>query len=305
MYVFKVKKGSTKFYRVNEASIIEATKRQYPFYQTVNDEKRHYAYCPACENPVILINVHVDGKTTDDDDQKTLKMHARHTRYDVAGIGAFNQTAYDGCPYANPYSSSTKTRRDEGKTTDELLWLVKTYPDVLDIVMRRDVGIGASEELFEKMLKNFKEERGHLYRYVNKHNLPYAFMYMADNQSLMYQKTDLSYKAGLELKNLISDGAKWCYVSKYGKILKKADVDGYVDLRFYFTDFEVEEIDGEKYQKFSLVITEQLKKKIEGKFQTEDNEVVRKDIRFDQYYYQYTVDKRLRYAGIVETVYGR
>ncbi len=304
MHVFKVKKGIKQALKVTENNFIEATRRQYPFYQTVNGEKKHYAYCPACENPVILINLHIDNKVSEEDAGKTLQTHARHTRQSVKDIGVFDQAAYNDCPYANPYSSSTKTRRPEGETSDELLWLVKTFPDVLDIVMRRDVGIAADEDLFEKMLTNFKEEKGHLYRYVNRHNLPYSFMYMADSQPLLHQTLDQNYKSGKELRTELQAKLRWLKISKYGKVYKPKDLIGFAELKFHFTDFETFEVEGEKYQKFSLVITEQLSHKIEGRLTKEAHEALRKEIIFDQYYYQHTINKRIRYLEIAKSAYG-
>lgn len=303
MQVFKVKKGIKQAIKVSENNFIDATKRQHPFYQTVNDEKKHYAYCPACENPVLLINLHIDNKVSDDDISRTLQTHARHTRYNVKDLGNFDKAAYDDCPYANPYSSSTKTRRQKGETSDEILQLVKSFPDVLDTVMRRDVGIIADEDLFEKMLTNFKEEKGHLYRFVNRHNLPYSFMYMADSQSLMFQTLDQNYKAGKNLKKELQETLKWLKISKYGKVYKPSELSGFADLKFHFTEFETFEIEGEKYQKFSLVITEQLNHKIEGVFTKETHEALRKEIIFDQYYYQHAINKRIRYLEITKSIF--
>ncbi len=304
MQVFKVKKGVKQAIKVTENNFIDATKRQYPFYQTVNGEKKHYAYCPACENPVILINLHIDNKISEDDINRTLQTHARHTRHSIKDVGDFDKAAYDDCPYANPYSSSIKTRRPEGETSDEILKLIKAFPDVIDIVMRRDVGIAADEILFEKMLTNFKEEKGHLYRYVNRHNLPYSFMYMADSQSLMFQALDQNYKAGKTLKAELQEKLKWLKISKHGKIYKPTELSGFADLKFHFTEFEIFEVEGAKYQKFSLVVIEQLNHKTEGRFTREEHEVLRKEIVFDQYYYQHTINKRIRYLEIVKSVYG-
>jgi len=295
MFVFKVKKGISQHIKVSENSFIEATRRKEPFYQTVNGEKRHYAYCPACENPVMLIHLHIDNQVIDEN-KRPVAMHARHIKSDIPGLGKYDQIAYDDCPYANPSSSVSKVRREKGEVSDELLMLVKNFPDVIDIVMRRDVGIAASEQLFEKMLTNFKEERGHLYRYVTKPNLPYAFMYMSDNQRLLFEKTDTSYAAGQELRDLINERSKWGAVSSFGSIYKKKEIVDFVELTFHFTDFEFDEIDGEKYQKFSLVVTE--------KRGNEEREVLKKEVRFDQFYYQNLVEKRIRYMKMAKNVFS-
>jgi hypothetical protein len=296
MFVCKIKKGINQQIKVSEANFIDATKRKEPFYQTVNGEKRHYAYCPACENPVQLVHVHVDNQVVDEN-KRFVSMHARHIKKDIDGLGKYDQSSYDSCPYANPSSSVSKVRREQGAASDDLLFLIKNFPDVLDIVMRRDVGIAPSEELFEKMLTNFKEEKGHLYRYVSRFNLPYSFMYMSDSQKLLFEKVDINYRAGRELKDLINNGSRWCNASLYGKIYKNKEETGYIDLSFHFTDFDVDEIDGEKYQKFSLVIVESNN--------GVENIVLTKEIMFDQYYYLNTIEKRMRYMRITKNVYGQ
>ena len=294
MFVFKVKKGINQVIKVSEKNFVDATKRELPFYQTVNGKKRHYAYCPACENPVMLIHVHVDNQVVDEN-QRSLPMHARHVKSDVSGLGEYNQADYDNCPYANPSSSKIKIKREKGLVSDEILWLVKTFPDAIDIIIRRDVGISASEKLFEAMLTNFKEEEGHLYRYVSKSNLPYSFMYMSDSQDLLFEKADTNYIAGKELRDSINNNSIWCGVSKFGSIYKKKEAEGYVNLKFHFTDFETDEIEGERYQKFSFVITEYCGNKV--------NEVLRKEVKFDQFYYQNIIEKRIRYIDLVKSVF--
>jgi hypothetical protein len=286
MFVFKVKKGINQAIKISEKTVIDATKRGEPFYKSVNGKKRHYAYCPACENPVILINVHVDNQVVDEE-KNSLSMHARHMKSDVVGVGKYSQEAYDNCPYANPISSKSKDRRGNGTVSNELLWLIKTFPDAIDTIIRRDVGILASDTLFEKMLISFKEEDGHLYRYVSKPNLPYSFMYMADSQDILFEKTDTNYAAGKELRDLINKNASWCAVSKFGSIYIKREAKKYVKLAIHFTDFEVDELDGEKYQKFSFVITES--------YGGEKTEILKKEVKFDQFYYLNIIEKRMRY----------
>lgn len=295
MFVFKIKKGINQAIKVSERNFIDATKREAPFYQTVNGKKRHYAYCPACENPVVLIHIHVDNQFVDKD-QRQLPMHARHIKTAIPNLGGYDQAAYDTCPYANPSSSKSRKKREQGSVSDELLWLVKTFPDAIDTIIRRDIGIAASEKLFIAMLTSFKEEEGHLYRYVSKPNLPYSFMYMADSQNLLFEKLDTNYAAGKELRDLINTNSRWCAVSKYGAIYKKKEVRGYVQLKFHFTDFEVDEIDGEKYQKFSFVVIESCG--------NEEQEVLKKEVKFDQFYFQNIVEKRARYAKLARGVLG-
>ena len=294
MRVFKVTKGIEQHIKVSENNFIDATKRKYPFYQTVREQKKQYAFCPDCENPVVMIHLHVDDQFVDENKRK-VSMHARHIKNDVAGLGDYNQEAYDNCNYANPLSSTSKTQRSEGTSSNEILNLLKVYPDIIDTVIKRSIGIKASQDLFVSMIKNFKEEQGHLYRYVTKVNLPYAFAYMSDSQNLFFASFDTTYEAGKNLLAKFNQNSKWCMATRYGKIFRKQDIKQFVELTFHFTDFDYFEIDEVKYQRFYLVISE----KVDG----EENEMIREEIIFDQYYFLNSINRRIEYQGLVNSVY--
>lgn len=297
MRVFKVTKGVEQYIKVDENKFIEATKRKFPFYQTINGEKKQYAFCPACENPVILIHLHVDEQFVDENKRK-VGMHARHVKRDIAGLGDYDQSSYDNCPYANPHSSSSKARRPEGHIANEILELLKMYPDLIDTVLRKSIGIKASENLFLSMARNFKEEQGHLYRYVTKGNLPYAFAYMADNQNLFFASFDTNYESGRQLVSEFNENSKWCVAYKFGQIDRKKEVKQekqFVELTFHFSDFDFLEVNEEKYQRFCLIISE----KLNG----QENEVLRKEIVFDQFYFLNSVSKRIKYQEIIREIY--
>ncbi|MGN4978968.1 hypothetical protein [Aeromonas sp. 95A] len=264
----------------------------------MNDEKKHYALCPACENPVILIHLHVDDQFVDEN-KRPISMHARHIKRSIPDLADYDQDAYEQCRYANPSSSTSKAQRDEGTASaNELIELVQSYPDLIDTVLRKSIGLKANEKLFVNMVTNFKEEKGHLYRYVTRENLPYAFAYMADSQNLFYASFDTNYPSGIELQELFNKKSKWCIAYKYGQIDRKKEVKDkrqFIDLTFHFTDFDVFEVDDEKYQSFHLVITE-----VSG---DETHEILRKKIIFDDYYFMNAVNRRVNYQSLVRTVY--
>lgn len=143
------------------------------------------------------------------------------------------------------------------------------------------------------MVDSFDAEDGHLYKYMNKFNIPYAFVYMANNQNLMTAKLDPYSEAGKEIIEAIRNKSDYCSVSSRGNVYKKKEVQGYVDISFYFNDFETEEIDGVKYQHFTFIVTECLNNE-------DTKELFRKKITFNMYYYYNLVNKRLRYLEITK-----
>jgi hypothetical protein len=117
-------------------------------------------------------------------------------------------------------------------------------------------------------------------------------------QNLFYASFDTNYQSGIELQELFNKNSKWCIAYKYGQIVRKKEVKEkrqFIDLTFHFTDFDVFEVDDEKYQRFYLVITEVSS--------DETHEILRKEIIFDDYYFMNAVNRRVNYQSLVRTVY--
>ncbi|WP_180766715.1 hypothetical protein [Vibrio parahaemolyticus] len=97
---------------------------------------------------------------------------------------------------------------------------------------------------------------------------------------------------------LFNSNSKWCKAYKYGRIDRKQEVKDkkqFIDLTFHFTDFDVLEVDEEKYQRFQLVMTEVL----DG----DSHEILRKEVVFDDHYFMNAVNRRVNYQSLVRTVY--
>ena len=58
MNIFSVGDGNTDGYKLTRETFMEKTHKRYPFYQ---DPKRYktpyFAICPACNNPIQIINL--------------------------------------------------------------------------------------------------------------------------------------------------------------------------------------------------------------------------------------------------------
>lgn len=293
MKVFKTKGGA--FLELTESNYTRATSRAYPYYQDISGETRHYALCPACDNPVSIVNLHVD-RSTNKATKRVVRTHARHIRSSVTDIGDYSQTKYETCPYANPVSSLDKSKREEGAVSHDLLQLLKVYPDVILHVITGDIGITVGEEVFEKMVQRFKAEDGHLFRYVNKFNFPYAFIYMADNQNLRDYTLSRRSAKSCKIIDLIESNAQWSFVNKYGQIRRKKGVTDFVNISFYFSDFKIKDINGEKQASFEMIINESSNtsgESIIGKIET----------IFDDAYFFNIINKRRRLTESVRNVY--
>ena len=293
MFVFKLKVGSTDFYKLEENIFTRMTGRKSPYNVANEDTIKHHAVCPGCDNPLLVINLHVDREYEDESgESKKAPLHARHVKYDVANLADYDEEAYLECPYANPSSSISRAKRKPGKTSNEILALIKAFPDAIALVLSKSLGIFFEEELFESMLNTFKKEEGHLFRFVNKYNLPYSFAYMADRQNLWRQRIDIwNSDLGKEIAKTITNSSQWTWVNDRGVIVRKGGVKPSVKSEFYFTDIVVVEKDDVKTLQFDFLI--------EQTCNGEHDEVFRKTISFDDFFYYNLVNKRMRFIDII------
>jgi hypothetical protein len=293
MFVFKLKVGGTEFFKLEENIFTKLTGKKSPYYVEQKDTVKHHAVCPACDNPLLIINLHVDREYENESgESKQAPLHARHIKYDVPNLAVYDEEAYLECPYANPSSSLSRTKRMPGKASNEILMLLKAFPDAIALVLSKSLGIFVEEALFESMLKIFKKEEGHLFRFVNKYNLPYSFAYMADRQDLWRQRIDVwNSETGKEIAKAIKDNSQWTWVNDKGFIVRKQGFKPSVRTEFYFTDIVVIEKNDVKTLQFDFVI-EQACNDIH-------NEVFRKTISFDDFFYYNLINKRMRFIDVI------
>ncbi len=297
MNVFKLHDPKYKFVELTENNYIRATQRKEPYYQEQGSDIKHYAICPDCGNPVTIVNLHVDKyHDNKDEDKRTMPMHARHIRRSVEGIADYNDAAYEDCSYANPVSSTDKRKREEGSVSHEILELLKRYPDVVIHVIQRSVGITIGDEQFTNMLRIFKSEDGHRFRYVNKFNLPYAFIYMANNQNLRDYSIDKRTAVGKQVSDAIEANAKWSFVTRWGDIRRQKGIKEFIEVSFYCSDFKIRDSEEGKKQAFDLHIVETSSAK--GK-----NKIASIEISFDESYFYNIVNRRQRLTEIVGDIY--
>lgn len=184
MNVFKLKPGNGEWIPLSSPAVFHArTSKQYPWFQGRDGKVRHYAACPACNNPIQVINLDVDSRV--DGAGNNLPLYAKHVDFDVPGIANYDEDAYDDCALANPHSfNGTEKRPTTSRFAEEILQLLVKEPDALHIIAERFLDAYIPDELFAAMLKEFKRQQGHLYRAVTTSNLPFAVLYMSGSQDL-------------------------------------------------------------------------------------------------------------------------
>lgn len=234
------------------------THRAETYVRNDGREVKSYALCPACENPVTLVNRLVP-KT----DAQIL--YARHTGSSVSGLAKHDQAAYEDCPFHNPERFDSKTLRKNLHKNNEIREALINHIHLVVSTIEREAGISLTDALVAQMLNDFKVSEGHKYRSINIYNLPFGFAYMTEARDLWNVNVDKF------IAKEINEHSTGFRIGKYGKVERKPNVKG-TNLRFYFNnhclgnedygsdsiDFVVAEIENNT-KKSTIIYTKPLK----------------------------------------------
>lgn len=262
------------------------TRKTDPYYREDKREIKYYAICPACHNPVILVNLYVDK--TIDESKRRMTLHAKHCKYDVPNLANYDQEAYFNCPFANPEGFGGSTRHTSKKGKNEIVSLIKNYPMVLFNEIRYISGVDFSEATFSKMIDKFIKSEGYYYKYVNKYNLPYSFLNMQKSISIFNNKLYFSpFKKEIIASFENSKHYKCCN----DRILPRNNKD-FVEIEFYFSNHSINKDVESEF--IDIVIVE--------KFKGSENEIFRKTIPINLEKYINTIEKNRRVSQIVDFI---
>lgn len=288
MDVFKLQPTDDDCIKLKNEIFHRATGKQYPYYQIKNGRAQHYATCPACDNPIHIVNLDVETKV--DSLGRKLSLFAKHAKSDVDGIGRFDQAAYDDCPLANPEAFTGTSQRATGRASAEIVQLLIEFADAVEMVIRSATGVQFSEDAFGRILRAFKAEEGYLYRHVSKFNLPYAMMYMAEYQSIV----DMVTAKGSAIREAIETNSQYFYTNKIGRVSRKKG-SARADIGMFLTKHVVPS-SADKPQTVAMVVEERL---------GDARQVVAElEIEVDQAYFYNTVAKRRRMRALAERIFG-
>lgn len=253
MDIFSVK-NSNKVERLTVDNYNKLTNRKAPYYQTINKDQKHFAICPECKNPILIINLYIDEENQDRTKDK-LPLYAKHVKYNVNDIADYSASAYHDCPLANPSSVTGGGKRTTGSImSDEIKRIVKKYPFVIYGFIGRILGLSISEDrLFKTMIENFNNEEGYRYKGVTKYNLPYTFLYMTNNTNILYNFLWDDHPIGQLIKKNIENRCRNIVINN--NFIKVKDTNKFTKLEMYFTNHSVSK-DRETMQ---LVLQESIK----------------------------------------------
>ncbi len=156
---------------------------------TNNDKKRfiqyrnriecHYAICPKCENPAIVLGLfkEIEGKAP----------HARHTKYDVEGLGKFVQETYEWCP--NHVGKVEYLREPRAKDRDDreiaIYYTAREHFDQAIYLIEKMLGMKISKRLAREICREYVMSEADMYRGSCIDNIPWM-LFFAKHSTSMY-----------------------------------------------------------------------------------------------------------------------
>ncbi|WP_027099118.1 DUF3741 domain-containing protein [Clostridium paraputrificum] len=213
MNIFTVKGEEKSSYKISREKYEEVTKKDKVYFR---DDGKHYALCPACLNPIYLVNIYNNEEHEKGTRRQT--QHGRHIPKSFAGLAEYNKQAYDNCPLGNPKAFGIEGKRRNKQECNEIIEIINNNKDLLLKYIRNITGIYFSNSLLNKLLDYFKDVKGEYYEYINIYNLPYSFLYMQRKINIFGQW--LKYNTiGDEIKKAIQKKSK-SYEIKNNKITK-------------------------------------------------------------------------------------
>lgn len=227
MNVFSILEKPRAPIALTEHNYNKKTSRTKPYVWNSGDEVKSYALCPACVNPVLLVNRHV-AKT----DAKTL--YAKHAGRSIPGLAEHDQQAYESCPFHNPERFHSKIRRTDQVRNDEIRQALINHIHLVIKTLETATGITYSDELVEGMLRDFGANQGHQYKAISLYNLPFGFAYMTEAQDMYGLRVDD------ELAEQITEKSVGFEVGTYRKVVRKKGTKG-TSLRLYFNNHRLGE----------------------------------------------------------------
>ncbi len=234
--IFKLSKRTSKTFPAERTIFERVTREAIPFYQENSDgQKRQYAVCPGCNNPIQIIGLYNRLKHTDNP-------FGRHSPRPVDGF-TFDPAAYEFCPYLVKSTPTDKaSRRELSPFSCDILKLVIDEYDRVVRVLREDMGFNFSAKFAQNMLRSYLKEQGYLYPAASLRNIPWIVGYLSFSKSLVgqYLKSDSPQYAALN--KAITGNIPQATVTDKGWLTRKANTG--FNLQCFFTNHRMDEAKG-------------------------------------------------------------
>ncbi|MGN0460806.1 MAG: hypothetical protein ACI4HZ_00015, partial [Ruminococcus sp.] len=142
MNVFKTKDSGGTILTVENFENL--TNKKSPYYQSKkNGKEKHYAICPACGNPVTVVNLYKDNYI--DMEQNRVSLHARHHKGTILGIAEYDEQKYKECPLHRDSSFGEEILREDNEYNEKLKVLIESNTGKIKNHIRVLLGINIGD----------------------------------------------------------------------------------------------------------------------------------------------------------------
>lgn len=176
---FKLKIGVSPVFEINRENFERETQGRKQYIQVGKDgERRAFAVCPACDNPIQIIGLYKKIEKTDP--------YGKHYCRSVENIAYHNNQAYKLCPYAsNNYTPVSRDIRKDELTGFEIdiYNTAREHFDQAVYILQQDTGIYFSEPLLKDLLSYYSCD-GYMYYHATLYNIPWMILYQSHSFNL-------------------------------------------------------------------------------------------------------------------------
>jgi hypothetical protein len=201
MNVFKTNPGvRNPHYEITRENFERETGNQPP-YELIDEsmQKRYYAVCPLCENPIQLIGLYKAIRSSE-------KPYGKHCGKDIdERLPSHNSYTYHYCPYASHQKAYDNWSAEDIPLTPhtrELYDIFRDYFDCAAYIISETIGVKLSRAVCRNMLKAFSVNKVHLYHGLTINNLPLMAAYFGLSQQSLFGQ---SVKIGSDLYNGLTE----------------------------------------------------------------------------------------------------
>lgn len=185
MDVFSIGDGNE--YKLTRENFLSVTHKRFPYYQNPQKYKSPYfAICPACNNPVQIINLfgtrHIEEHT------RRTNLHARHYPNNVEGLPHYNKERYINCPLHNPIAFRIIERRNNDQINEEIYNIIQKNKNKICADIRKIIGILIPNNKLKQVIDDYIMAKDYCYTHTNKFNIPYSILYTRNALNIFGQK---------------------------------------------------------------------------------------------------------------------
>lgn len=232
MNIFSIGDGGE--YDLTRENFIEKTHKKYPFFRDSQKNKTPYfAICPACGNPIQIINLF--GVQKQEEHTGKTNLHGRHYKSSVKDLADYSEEKYVNCILHSPNCFRLKEiRKDEG-INNYIREIIETNKKKICADIRKITGVLLTDVKLNAIIDDYIRARAYCYEHTNKYNIPYSILYTCKSITIFGQKIDDS-GIGQKISRAIQNNSFY-FDSTRGRIEK--NVEEFAEINMLFMKHEI------------------------------------------------------------------